>query len=140
MDKQATFEFVARHLFRQGCRATIVNQYTATKLTCVSCVSCVYRGPNGLKCAVGCLIPEKLDGLIEENITVRSLKPAILDAIGVKEDDDVTFLGDLQLIHDNENNWTEPCRLKASLARCASTWELDYGFLEDLAEFGQPAP
>lgn len=48
MDKQTIFDTVVRHLGRQGHPA--MN----------GAGRCVYRAPDGSKCAVGCLIPDEL--------------------------------------------------------------------------------
>lgn len=45
MTNQEIFDIVARHLLKQGAKS----EDTET---------CLYRGPNGLKCAVGVLIPD----------------------------------------------------------------------------------
>jgi hypothetical protein len=45
--KQALFDFISNHLLRQGKKS---NDLT----------SCLYRGPGGRKCAVGCVIPDEL--------------------------------------------------------------------------------
>jgi len=45
MTEQEIFDAVVRHLKKQGRRALNKDQ-------------CVYRGSNGLKCAVGCLISD----------------------------------------------------------------------------------
>ncbi len=48
MDNQTAFNLMVRHLRQQGEKA--VNESGR----------CMYRGPRGLKCAVGALIPEAL--------------------------------------------------------------------------------
>ena len=47
MTNQQIFNKVAKHLLKQGRRARDGN-------------GCAYRGENGTKCAVGCLIPDAL--------------------------------------------------------------------------------
>lgn len=47
MEAQEVFDKVVTHLRTQGCQAFDPDN------------GCVYRGPNGTKCAVGCLIPDK---------------------------------------------------------------------------------
>jgi hypothetical protein len=50
MTNQEIFDKVARHLLTQGARSMGPN----------GTVQCLYRGSDGLKCAVGCLIPDEL--------------------------------------------------------------------------------
>ena len=64
--------------------------------------SCRYKTPDGLKCAVGCLIPdelynEKMEGSMVNRISeeLEFLKPHVPMLMG------------LQLIHDNEEYWDE---------------------------------
>lgn len=47
LTNQQIFNRVAKHLLAQGRRA-------------MSNGACVYRGPGGTKCAVGCIIPDEL--------------------------------------------------------------------------------
>lgn len=61
---------------------------------------CQYRGPNGLKCAIGHLIPD--DGystIMEMN---RVSNPRVLSALGLDNifEDDIEFLCALQSSHD----------------------------------------
>jgi hypothetical protein len=87
------FRTVARHLFRQGCQSTLEKNPT----------ECLYRGPQGRKCAVGFLIPDSsyssamegrgIDSLIEDFGGV--LPRAILD--------NSSLLNRLQHIHDSHS-------------------------------------
>lgn len=49
MTRQETFDKVAQHLLRQNARAMGPGAIGP---------QCVYRAPDGKKCAVGCLIPD----------------------------------------------------------------------------------
>lgn len=54
-DLQLVFDTVARHLLKQNKKSLGDNGY------------CVYRSPEGLKCAAGCLIPDdKYEAEMEE--------------------------------------------------------------------------
>jgi len=85
------FRTVASHLFRQGCQSTRK----------INPNECLYRGPEGRKCAVGFLIPDSsyspamegrgLDSLIEDFGGV--LPQAILD--------NSSLLHRLQQLHDS---------------------------------------
>ena len=66
---EQAFKTMARHMLAQGKRSVAV----ARDSFGVEHESCRYRGPDGLKCAVGVLIPdeeyrESLEGLSAENI------------------------------------------------------------------------
>lgn len=97
MNKQEVFNTVKAHLLAQGCKSTgkpdNVNDLSS---------NCRYRGDNGRKCAIGCLIPDELYQVGMEGLGVYGLVakfPQEVAAIfGVTPD--VRFLHDLQLIHD----------------------------------------
>lgn len=50
MTPQEIFDRVVTHLRKQGKKAVIENEFGD--------ISCLYRTPDGLKCAVGCLIED----------------------------------------------------------------------------------
>lgn len=83
--EQETFDIVARFLLNQK------EKSTNGKL-------CLYRGPNGTKCAAGCLIPDdkyfsELESLLaDSNIVAEILK---------EEGYDFRFVRLLQQIHDS---------------------------------------
>lgn len=54
-DPQVVFDIVAEHLLKQNERSENEDHI------------CLYRGPRGLKCAVGCLIPDDKYNSIMEN-------------------------------------------------------------------------
>jgi len=64
LTKQETFDKVAVHLIKQGKQS--VSGYSG---------GCAYRGDNGLRCAVGALIPDDLydDEMDNEGIGIGSL-------------------------------------------------------------------
>lgn len=53
---QETFDHVALHLLKQGARCTIANALTPHD----GDPPCAYYGDNGMRCAVGALIPEHI--------------------------------------------------------------------------------
>ena len=59
---------------------------------------CLYRGPNGLKCAVGFLIPDE-----KYNESIEHMSPWNLVVEGIVELSDIhiIFLREMQSIHDN---------------------------------------
>lgn len=89
MNRQEVFNTVYRHLLAQGCKsldATFEN--------------CLYRGPNGLKCAAGVLIKDEFyhKGLEGRSACSLSVSSA-LRASGVHEGD-LEMVLDLQATHD----------------------------------------
>ena len=105
MNKQEVFDKVAKHLLTQ-------------KIKCVDSTGrCVYRGINGLKCAIGCLIPDdvyepSMEGFVihhwfgntslsgdgpNRKTSIDWMKPAAMNDL----------LQSLQLIHDGytPNEW-----------------------------------
>jgi len=108
MTRQEIFTKVARHLLRQKKKAASLDGHT-----------CVYKTPrSGLKCAIGCLIPNKLydpgmEGLgLEQNAQVQE----VLRKVGVRcsRPVDQRFLSALQKIHDDlditPKDWPEKLR------------------------------
>lgn len=82
---QATFNKVVRHLRKQGKKS-------------MDDVQCLYRSPDGLKCAAGCLIPNKLykpsfeGNVINDNNEVTRL----INKLGYNSN----LVRKLQYIHD----------------------------------------
>lgn len=102
MTDQEIFDKVVTHLRQQKVRAT---QWPGS-------ITCYYRTSQGLKCAVGCLIPDELYNPSFEGCSVgkawsqRGLD-VVLRNIGI-DDSQVEFLRDLQSIHDTDiANWED---------------------------------
>jgi hypothetical protein len=97
--KQSLFDFISNHLLRQGKKSR-------------DDISCLYRGPGGQKCAVGCVIPDELYSVaMERNSTVPLI---VLSASnGYKLPWYIiryrNFLEEFQAIHDGKKNfeWKE---------------------------------
>jgi len=64
--------------------------------------NCCYRGPDGLMCAVGCLIPDALysPSLESRVATSAALQPALRAAGLLDEPGALHLLSDLQAVHD----------------------------------------
>lgn len=106
MYKQDTFNIVAEHLLKQGDRAAADGSM------------CLYRAPDGKKCAFGVLIPDELYDPILENTTVdhifgrignprvsnsvkyEEVTVKIREHIGPIDSEEIEFLRKLQQIHD----------------------------------------
>jgi len=108
VNRQEVFDKVATHLLTQK------------RKSMGSSNLCMYRGPNGLKCAIGCLIPDDLYNKSIEYSNSFNLPVHILDYIGVKERSDRYFLSNLQRIHDNH----EPPMWKHKLKEFADYYKL----------------
>jgi hypothetical protein len=87
MDKQAVFDLVSGHLLTQMEKSILPNTSN----------SCRYRGPSGLMCAAGVLIPDyeyelNMEGMGWDSVVERYPKLSLhgLDS----------FVADLQQIHD----------------------------------------
>ena len=96
MTNQELFTRVKNHLLKQRAKSI---DYTG---------SCMYRGENGLKCALGCLIPEKKYKLEfeGEGPSKDSGNDAIRKACGLRKNQ-IDLAISLQCIHDNVmiDNW-----------------------------------
>jgi hypothetical protein len=94
---QGLFDTVTRHLFAQG-RPALQNDPHMRR----SANGCMYRGPNGTKCAAGVLIPDDLYDDDMENRPASTFM--ILQAIGISagSDEQIGLLGELQRVHDTE--------------------------------------
>jgi hypothetical protein len=82
LTKQTVFDTVKIHLLTQGAKSKIPGGY------------CLYRGPEGRKCAVGCLIS---DDVYSDEMEDLRLKEVVVK-IGLSEHFDL--LQRLQSVHD----------------------------------------
>lgn len=100
---QSVFNKVIRHLRRQGVRSVDGHR-------------CLYRGPDGTSCAVGCLIPDELYDPSMEGQGVGSL---IYDAEHPKTVQRLLgprlLLEELQNLHDEymREGWNDECETEA---------------------------
>ena len=93
MTDQEAFETMVRHLRKQG--RTSVNARGA----------CAYRGPKGLRCAVGCLIPDDQYKRSFEGETAE----CIAKKVPALSDIEPGILSEMQSIHDDcdVSQWEE---------------------------------
>jgi hypothetical protein len=81
--------------------ATIVNHLWQQKIPAII-NGCVYRGPNGTKCAIGCLITDEEYDPRMENRTIISLRNDFkVAALQNSSQNDITLLEHLQAVHDH---------------------------------------
>jgi hypothetical protein len=100
--KQATFNKVARHLLRQGERATDDDN-----------AHCVLHGNDGLRCAAGVLVTRKdYDPKWEMNSSVDADNPSELSNYLWSKGHDIGLVIDLQLVHDVDNEAFWPRALR----------------------------
>ena len=110
--QQEVFDVVATHLMTQ-------------KQQCVTeSWSCRYRHTNGLKCAIGALIPDELYNF---NLEERNVDSIISDdGFNFYPDQDTVFLTKLQSVHDT---YTKPTKWFTELDRLAQSFGLDASVL-----------
>jgi len=90
MNRQEIFDTVAKHLLTQKVKS--------------KAAICLYRGPNGTKCAIGALIKDEFYDIEMEclgGLLVNSSAQWALKQSGVRFSDGLwSFLSQLQEIHD----------------------------------------
>jgi hypothetical protein len=91
MDRQKIFTKVKNHLLKQ---------YKKSGKRVGKTFQCLYRGPNGTRCAIGCLIPNKLYRKGWEGKGAIGIEP-ILKHLGCVSVQDDVFVNNLQGIHDD---------------------------------------
>lgn len=94
MTEQTAFNIVKNHLLTQMTKSIEENEFGDTQ--------CLYRGPNGTKCAIGALITDE---------EYKKIEDARCKYLGVYEVEDlqivslqgltIDFLEELQIIHDH---------------------------------------
>ena len=106
MTDQELFDRVVTHLAKQGRRA-------------MARVACLYRTPDGLKCAIGCLIPD------EKYRAEMELDPDIweevMEVAGISDEQD-WLARQLQRSHDSS---TTAELLRSNLLATARAYKLD---------------
>lgn len=82
---------------------------------------CMYRTPEGRKCAVGCLIPDELY-VHTFDIPTCNDSSSVLHSIGWKDDVLVSFCAAAQQEHDSAQSVDD---FLMRLDQCANEYELD---------------
>ena len=125
VSKQKVFDYVRERLLEQG-KASVVR----TIMNGSS--GCAYRSPDGSKCAVGWLIPDRsydpnMEGSVDELFTYYHMP---IHEAGVAVVDKYEFLTSLQDAHDNlEKTSTKKefrSELKKNLKNVAEQYNLKY--------------
>lgn len=97
---QELFDMVAGHLLRQAKMSK-------------NLARCLYRGPEGLKCAVGCLISDENYKVSLEGLRIHDTRPEVEKSLGRNlAYMEVCLLSRLQEIHDGAevDRWPELLR------------------------------
>jgi hypothetical protein len=108
MDKQAIFDKVYTHLMTQKKRAARRERIPSIYGVSHRRAICQYRAADGLRCAVGALIPDELyDPWMDEAGSVfalfgdgRSAPLAGHLGLNLDSEEELDFLANLQYIHD----------------------------------------
>lgn len=109
MNSQEAFDIVVKHLIKQNKKSDYYGQ-------------CVYRSSEGLKCAIGCLIPDKM---YSSNLETKNIGAILIENDEIKEllkGINEQLLYSLQSIHDS----VEPFMWKNSLYRLAKEYHLTW--------------
>lgn len=121
MKPQQIFDAVATHLFKQGKRSTDDHR-------------CRYYGDNGLKCAVGAVIPEDVyfPEMDEGNKTIKTLVDQNEDKFPDWVKNNLGLLQTLQSVHDKQRNWESSDLMHNALVEVASAYDVSPDVLEKL--------
>ena len=106
MTDQQMFTKVARHLIKQGKKSIKDGQ-------------CLYRGPEGTSCAIGCLIPDEMytEEIEGKAVSEHEALELVLASLGITN---LNLAMDLQSIHDGYS----PDSWKSSLGFLAEKYNL----------------
>ena len=113
MTPQEIFDVVSEHLFLQGKRS-------------VDKTHCRYHSDDGLKCAVGVLIPE-ISFILEYDQGNKPIKSLLVSYPLNFPDwmhDNVELLSHLQSVHDRTINWEKSDNMIKSLTEVAEYYNL----------------
>lgn len=127
LSNQEVFDKVAIHLLTQGQKSAILSKEEG------GLDSCLYHSADGLKCAVGCLIPDNLyiedmEGRLIQDLFVQF--PSIMEEIGLDKETHLGLLTSLQNIHDtcHELTWY------VGLTQTAPAFDLNTKELQEYAK------
>ena len=110
MTTQEAFDTVVRHLHTQGKRSIVKNRRSSGD-------ECRYRTDDGLKCAIGCLIPDEVYSFQYEGLGFSALfetalnshvEPLLNTLLPLRVFKEFTTLGSiLQMAHDKYQHWDD---------------------------------
>jgi hypothetical protein len=87
---------------------------------------CLYRGDDGMKCGIGCLIPDDLYKSSFEGQPVKGFPEEILTRLGVVPNGvELAFLTHLQRCHDRSSNTDNfMAEFEKHMKNLAEVWEI----------------
>lgn len=136
MNHQEIFNTVATHLFNQGRPAARIMRDKDGK---EHAGACLYRTDDGLKCAVGVMIPDDIYRISMENRSVKGIleSSSFNLPVSIFNDQNIALLQALQLLHDNytedeSDTWGSTDRMKAAFASLAFQFNLNPSVLDNL--------
>lgn len=116
MNNQEVFDKVSTWLLREG----------GTQSSSPD-IGCVYRSEDGNMCAIGCILPDELYSTSFETNDVEYMledKEVKEYFSGVSEE----LLHSLQVIHDNDGNWSNLNYMYNDLRSLANEHQLQFNF------------
>lgn len=116
MTKQKIFNKVYKHLLTQKKKSMIDDSEAPNGYRCL------YRGKDGLKCAIGALIPDRLYNVGIENMGISYLMSRNADIAKYLGRSHTFFLSELQSIHDS--SFHTPAQWEDKLKMLAKTHDL----------------
>lgn len=119
---QVIFDKVVRHLFTQGQQSIGYDEEAPV---------CLYRGPNGMMCAVGALIPDEVYKPSMENIWVGRLIDKEPQLAHLKPH--WKLLSALQDAHDDVENWQWTSTMRTVLHDIGHVFGLDHSLVDTLS-------
>jgi hypothetical protein len=124
---QHAFDAVVSHLFRQGRRSYgTIGDGEATM--------CLYRSSDGLKCAVGALIPDELyRPSMEGEPSYGLFVPGLYSLPDWLRELPEGMLRGFQVIHDNWHNWSSTNQMRDQLVWLADRYGLSHTLVDALS-------
>ena len=115
LTKQEIYDKVCAHLAQQKVRATESLNGSFFIQCNLRWRGCRYRTSNGLKCAIGCLIPDDLYSSDMEKTTLGggAIDSVFITRFGLEKIlnvEDASFMRRLQMVHDAPNSGPEDIR------------------------------
>lgn len=135
MTLQETFDMIVKHLAQQGRRSELTGGFA---------YGCAYRGPDNMKCAVGCLIPDELYDWSLERMSVCAIYAnpqqttfnKVIDylntLIGADQNTICAFLERMQVAHDTSHT---PEELKRALKQICTNFKLDDAIVDTITSW-----
>lgn len=122
MSRQQVYETVVKAMANQG------RQSSNFKGSC-----CLYRAPDGAKCAVGCLIPDEAYDELMEYKDVDNILSFLPEDLRKGVTEHMMLLKELQSQHDSTWTWRDKKNFRESFSLAAKIHtSLDPSFIQTL--------